>query len=246
MRFSPVSNLAPQRLAPLAISLLLLGLSLGCDEAPSIVQHKVHKSRSGLEALRETKRPAMPPQQTPVTAATKNRMVVAVFDNPDKTWFFKVIGPVEQVNASEEQCRAFFDSVKFEDGQPQWDAPEQWSTGGPRKMRFATLLISGSDEESKPLELAVSSLGPNQNMLLNVNRWRGQLGLGKFTEDQLGTQFKEKASFCWRWIKIRSGPLCRREQARDSPGSSQLGFEVFRSRWLVGGKNVFNGSGSIL
>lgn len=193
MRFSPVSNMAPEHLITFAVLLILLSFNLGCEQAPSIVQHRVHKSNSGLEALRESKQPSMPPQQTSVTA-TKTRMVVAVFDNPDKTWFFKINGPVDQVNAAQDQWLSFFDSIKFEDGKPKWDAPDQWSTTGPKPMRFATLLISDSAEESKPLELAVSSLGPNQNMLLNVNRWRGQLGLGKLAEEQLDDQLKTKKS----------------------------------------------------
>ena len=199
MRFSPATNLDLQRLTPFAVLLVLLSFNLGCEDGPDVVQHKVHKSRSGLEALRESKRPplTLPPPQTSV-ATTKNRMVVAIFDNPDKTWFFKLIGPVDQVDAAQELWSAFFDSVKFEDGQPKWDAPEEWSDAGSRPMRFATLLISDSatesEPESKPLELAVSSLGPNQPMLLNANRWRGQLGLGKLTEDQLGEQLKTKTS----------------------------------------------------
>lgn len=121
-------------------------------------------------------------------------MVVAVFDNPDATWFFKINGPLEQVNAAQEQWRTFFDSIEFKDDQPKWDKPESWSTAGPKPMRVATLLIGGEDAQSKPLELAVSNLGPGQDMLLNVNRWRGQLGLAKFTQDQLETQLKTKKS----------------------------------------------------
>lgn len=196
MRFSFVSNLAFDYLTAIAVFLLVLCFNLGCEQPPTIVQHKVHKSRSGLDALRESKQPSFPVQQAPV-GTTKTRMFVAIFDNPDKTWFFKVNGPVEQVNATEDQWLSFLDSVKFEAGEPKWSAPDQWSTAGPKPMRFATLVIRDSDEESKPpkskpLELAVSNLGPNQNMLLNVNRWRGQLGLDKLTQEQLGDHLKTK------------------------------------------------------
>ena len=196
MRFSPQSNLVPRQLSTLAVLFLgiFLGFSMGCEQAPSIVQHRVHKSNSGLDELRESTRPSLPPHQASKT--TKTRMVVAVFDKPDKTWFFKINGPVEQVNAAQDRWLPFFDSIKFEDGQPQWDAPDQWSTAGPKPMRFATLLINESEQESesKPLELAVSNLGSNQDMLLNVNRWRGQLGLDKLSESQLDDHLKTKKS----------------------------------------------------
>ena len=194
MRFSPLTILTARYLT-LATSLLLLcSLNLGCEDEPGVVQQKVHKSRSGLDALRDSKTPSRSGQKPAAAAKTKNRMVVAVFDNPDATWFFKLNGPLEQVNAAQQQWQTFFDSIKFEDKQPKWDEPEAWSKAGPKPMRFATLLIDGEDEKSKPLELAVSSLGPGQDMLLNVNRWRGQLGLGKFTQDELETQLKTKKS----------------------------------------------------
>jgi len=194
MRFSPSKIPTNWHLALVASLLLLLSFNLGCEEAPpGVAQQKVHKSRSGLDALRESKKAS--PAHTPAPAARpKNRMVVAVFDNPDATWFFKINGPLEQVNAAQEQWRTFFDSIEFKDDQPKWDKPESWSTAGPKPMRVATLLIGGEDAQSKPLELAVSNLGPGQDMLLNVNRWRGQLGLAKFTQDQLETQLKTKKS----------------------------------------------------
>ncbi len=181
-------------MTPLAGLLILVVLNLGCEPSNSgIVEHKVHKSRSGLDALRKEKTATLPAQATAPAAKVKNRMAVAIFDKPDATWFFKLNGPLDQVNAAEEQWLTFFDSVSFEDGKPKWDAPEEWSTAGPKPMRFATFLIKDS-EGSKPIELAVSSLGPNQDMLLNVNRWRGQLGLDDFSKDELDTQLKSKKS----------------------------------------------------
>lgn len=195
MLLSLSKNLATKNLALVASLLLLCSLNFGCvDNGPGVAQQKVHRSKSGLDALRKPKKPSLSQHGTAPAAKTKNRMVVAVFDNPDATWFFKLNGPLKQVDAAQEQWQTFFDSIKFEDDQPKWDAPQSWSKAGPKPMRFATLLIDGEDEKSKPLELAVSSLGPGQNMLLNVNRWRGQLGLGKFTADQLETQLKTKKS----------------------------------------------------
>ncbi len=124
-------------------------------------------------------------------------MVVAVFQNPDDTWFFKISGAPEQVAKTEDQWRAFFQSVKFEDGKPTWNMPDDWTNAGPKPMRFATLIIDSSEP---PLELAISKLGPDQDLLLNVNRWRGQIGLNPSTIAELEGQIKNLESEAGKYL----------------------------------------------
>ncbi len=153
------------------------------------MQHKIPKSRSGLEALRKKK--------TKLPAESTTRMAVAIFDTKDATWFFKVNGSQKQVEKTEDQWLALFDSVYFADGQPKWDAPEDWEATGPKPMRFETLVIP--DTEPK-LEVAISSLGPDQDLLLNVNRWRGQLGLAPATQTSLNSQVIQKESSHGKYV----------------------------------------------
>ena len=111
-------------------------------------------------------------------------MVVAVFQNPEATWFFKVSGPVEQVAAAEKSWRSFLETISFDGNTPSWDMPDNWAAGAEKPMRYATLKIGSF---SPPLEMAISSLGPNQDLLLNANRWLGQIGLPPTNAESLNT-----------------------------------------------------------
>ncbi len=161
-------------------SVLIVAL-VGCRQDEPIVKQRIPKSRSGLESLRTT-------QQADATAvsappmAVSDRMVVAIYQLDEATWFFKLNGTIEQVKQTESQWKSFFEAAKFDNGSPQWELPEGWKIGNDRPMRFATIAIGDFDP---PLEMAISSLGPGQDLLLNVNRWRGQMGLPPIAESQL-------------------------------------------------------------
>ncbi len=157
-------------------------IQLGCSD-DAIVKRRVPKERSGLEKLRQSNTPVVDsvPKQ-------KTRMAVAIFENPEATWFFKISGPADRVDKSESQWKKFFQSVSFTDNEPKWEAPDDWTTAGPKPMRHTTLII---DKTDPPLELAISSLGPNQDLLLNINRWRGQIGLKASTESELDQQIEK-------------------------------------------------------
>ena len=63
---------------------------------------------------------------------------------------------------------------------PTWTVPAGWKKAeGQKPMRIATFIIADG-------EVVVSQLGGNAGGLLgNVNRWRGQIGLGPVTAEQL-------------------------------------------------------------
>ena len=118
-------------------------------------------------------------------------MVVGLFELESATWFFKIIGPSEQVTQVEQEWKPFLSGVRFENGQPKWDLPKGWRMAKDRPMRFATLEFGDFDP---PLELAISSLAANQDRLLNVNRWRGQLGLTEIDETGLQENLSQLGS----------------------------------------------------
>ena len=109
-------------------------------------------------------------------AAAPTRMVVAIFQRAEAAWFFKISGSPEKVSESESDWQPFIDDVKFEPAgggeQPVWELPEGWSPGGKAQMVFAILKMPDTDAE-----IRISRLGGQQDLLSNVNRWRGQLGL---------------------------------------------------------------------
>jgi hypothetical protein len=57
-------------------------------------------------------------------------------------------------------------------------------------MRLATFSIPGAAGE-RPADLSISSLGgAGGGLLANVNRWRGQLGLSVWTQEDVDSQGK--------------------------------------------------------
>ena len=116
------------------------------------------------------------------------RMIVGMFDRPKATWFFKANGDEDTVNDQQEQIVKFFRGVTFEENKPKWKLPEGWTVGPKKTSMFAPLATLIIDADSNT-QLTISSLGPNQDLLANANRWRGQLGLDPLTEDQIDTEF---------------------------------------------------------
>jgi hypothetical protein len=57
--------------------------------------------------------------------------------------------------------------------------PEQWTARGPGSMRVESFAVAGHTK----LDCYISELGPGAGgLLLNVNRWRSQLGLSPISE----------------------------------------------------------------
>jgi hypothetical protein len=104
------------------------------------------------------------------------------------SWFFKLMGPTEEVSKQETAFDAFLASIQFVDGGDKpvtWTLPEGWRNGPPRG-RYATILMGPADD---PLELTVMSAGGS--LLENVNRWRDQVSLPRVKSEDLGTASRE-------------------------------------------------------
>lgn len=148
----------------------MLSLSFsGCEPHKPVRVHRVHKSRSAVTGLR----------------VETNRMLVGIFETESSTWFFKILAEESAIKTVEPQFLKFLGSVTFEDDQPQWVAPSDWKKSGPRSMRFATLLIP--QQQGQQIELAISSLGPNQNLVNNANRWLRQLSLPEIKPGEIAS-----------------------------------------------------------
>lgn len=135
--------------------------------------------------------PQTPPMmQMPAPAAgTDGRMLAAMVEHDDRVWFFKLIGDDPAVAAQRGAFDAFMQSLQFHhgaDAQPKpigWTLPAGWTEQPGSGMRYATIVI---EQDGDPLELSVISLGlAAGDVLDNVNRWRGQLGLAAVSEAQL-------------------------------------------------------------
>jgi hypothetical protein len=117
----------------------------------------------------------------------QQRFLGAIIPHGDKVWFVKVTGPEEAVKEQVKPFEQFVASIEFpEKGEPiSWKTPEGWQRVEGKPGRFATFQIGPKDQ---PLELTVVPLerqGLAASVLANVNRWRGQIGLGPVGEAEL-------------------------------------------------------------
>lgn len=106
-------------------------------------------------------------------------MLAAIVPQASDTWFFKVTGPESAMELVADDFRRFVESIQFdEDGPVLSELPAGWRRGGESAMRFATLDV---DTPQKQLNISISKLGRQEDwdeeVKMNVNRWRGQLGL---------------------------------------------------------------------
>ncbi len=126
------------------------------------------------------------------------RMLAAIAPHGERTWFLKVVGPEHAVEAQKKAFRNFIASLRFNDkkGEPpiSWTAPEGWREvkAQPKQgefRRYATFRLPPEEKgKGEDLELTVFPLGREgqaADVLANVNRWRGQLGLKDVNAEQL-------------------------------------------------------------
>ena len=92
----------------------------GCYGKGEIARHE------NVRITRPDTTPAGPAAEQ-VAARVPSRMNVAIFQQPNATWFFKIVGPEAQIDEHHTTWLAVVDSVAFDEaGQPQWDLPEGW------------------------------------------------------------------------------------------------------------------------
>ena len=69
-----------------------------------------------------------------------------------------------------------------EAGGLKYKTPEGWAVKANGPMRLASLEVVDGQQKC---EVSITKLGPDQPVLENVNRWRGQLKLGPATQSEL-------------------------------------------------------------
>lgn len=129
------------------------------------------------------------PTTVPAALTTEDtRMVAAILPQETQAWFFKVMGRQSAVDSVADEFREFVQTVEFADGVPILDElPEGWRRGGEKAMRFASIDI---DTPTQQLDISISQLTRMEDwdemIAMNVNRWRGQVGLKDTDEKWAG------------------------------------------------------------
>jgi hypothetical protein len=151
----------------LAFAALGMAALLGCGRSDEIRSYDV-------------KRDAAEP---PAGGADKFRLLGVIIPTGQESWFVRFSGPIEQVTPHEKAFDEFVASIRVPaDGKPPtYTPPPGWNEAPARQMRVATFIPPG---EGKQPELYVSTPFGG-TLLMNVNRWRGDAGLGNVTEAEL-------------------------------------------------------------
>ena len=158
-------------------------ITLGCREAEQIRTYSAPKEAKPV--AKEAAPAAAPGEPT-------DRMLTAILQAGGQAYFFKVVGPIAEMDKREKEFNDFFAGIRIgDDGKAKWQLPAGWKEGGEKQMRLATLIVPSED---KPLEVAISALpwaGTPDGMLSNVNRWRGQLQLAPTDATHVGESTRE-------------------------------------------------------
>lgn len=144
----------------------------------------------------------------PDGASSPLRIVTAMVHRPDASWFYKLQGDAELVEAQKPAFVSFLKSVKISEASPTEAAvvavppeaapaapatsgavaesktPAGWKSVPPGSMQTAKFLMP--EQGTAKAEVTVSVF-PNSTggTLANVNRWRGQIGLAAIGEAEL-------------------------------------------------------------
>lgn len=170
----------------------------GCDRVDTEVQqYKIPKDRDVFDRnhmgdARYMEKVAEAPRAT-AKSGKKARLLAAMIVDGSKSWFFKALGPPDQVDAA--KFRQLIDSVRFAGGKPTWTLPDGWRQlpdDDPKNsaIRIATLYAGTGDDAVEVPVTTLATMGdsPEDWVLRNVNRWRGEVGMKHVTAANLYRQ----------------------------------------------------------
>jgi hypothetical protein len=140
----------------LAVGLLVL---TGCGESPEIRTYTV-------------------PKPAEDTSTPRVRLLAAILENKAEQWYFKLVGPITDVDRHGKTFGQFIESIRFtgkDDNPIEWKVPSGWEPGPKTQTRYATFFLGGKD---KLPELTIFKFDIVSSTLDNINRWC-ELDLGR-------------------------------------------------------------------
>ena len=168
---NPKSPFRTSAVRPFALLLLVCAVC-GCQDEDKIRRYEVA-------------RPEIPPVDTVAAADVKTRILGAVIERPNGGyWFVKLMGDAAEVNPHAHEVGRFLRSLKVDEANQEkpisWTLPEGWTPGKGNQFSLAAFNVGTA---AKPLEITISGAGGQ--LLSNLNRWRGQVGLKPISENQI-------------------------------------------------------------
>ncbi len=142
-------------------------------------------------------------------SASGNQILVAALRKGGFTWFFKLGGPTAVVEASKASLKSFLAAVEFGEAPvsapvlasrapgsaspgaapagpalAEWEVPPAWSSVAAPQMVHRKWTAPGPGSSSADITVSVFP-GETGGLVDNLNRWRGQVGLGGLSEAEL-------------------------------------------------------------
>jgi hypothetical protein len=107
----------------------------------------------------------------------KVRLLVSILEHNREQWFFKLLGPIQDVEELVVPYTEFIQSIRLtgdKENPITWSVPANWKPGPKKELRFATFLPADKPE----VEITVSRFDRISGLLENINRWN-RLDLGR-------------------------------------------------------------------
>jgi hypothetical protein len=138
--------------------------------------------------------------EQPMAGKSRQRIMVATLTRGAMSWFFKMAGDDAFVTSQKKKFLQLLKSVSFAENAPApiqtapttqaennpsiWAVPSDWQPLPPSQFLLAEFSIPGVNGAKAEVNVAEMD-GEGGGLLANVNRWRGQLGLGAIGEADL-------------------------------------------------------------
>lgn len=138
----------------------------------------------------------------PIEGKGKQRLLEAMLTRDTMSWFFKITGEDAFVTSQKKHFLQFLKSVSFVENMPPqiadapappvdsgnagsiWTVPPNWRSVPPAQFLLAEYSTPGANGTKAEINVAAMG-GEGGGLLPNVNRWRGQIGLGPISENDL-------------------------------------------------------------
>jgi hypothetical protein len=152
---------------------------------------------------------------TNASSGDKTRILAAILRREGTAWFFKMTGDDELVAQQKPAFLEFLKTLSFiqpaaapelpashppiagaapspapsggtpgAEGKPAWQVPPGWKETDGGQFLVAKFLLAGPDNAQAAVNVSMSA-GDGGGLTGNVNRWRGQLGLGQLSVDEI-------------------------------------------------------------